>query len=192
MSPRITHQSLVVMALAIIGALPVPAQTPLTPNSSQNPLNPQPPQVPSPPSKQGQEQDPFTQTYLTGNWGGERDVLDKKGVDFSAQYTAEVFGNPYGGNYGHGAVYDGLLNAGLSIDLEKLTGWWKGASFHANGFWMAGQSGTQKYVGDFSVFSNIDAYDTVRMDELWLQQNFLGDRVSLKFGQLSPYIDPYS
>ena len=128
----------------------------------------------------------WEQSFLLGNCGGLRDLLSTKGIDFSAQYAAEVMGNPYGGNFGQGAVYSGLLSPALNINFDKLThDAWKGATFRASGFWIHGNSLTQKYVGDFSVVSNIDAYDTVRLDELWLQQNFLNDQVSLKIGQLT-------
>ena len=80
----------------------------------------------------------------------------------------------------------------ITAFLQPLLTWisisWpggKGATFRASGFWTHGESLTQKYVGDFSVVSNIDAYDTVRLDELWLQQSFLDDKVSLKVGQLT-------
>ena len=127
----------------------------------------------------------WDQSSLLGNCGGLRDQLSAKGIVFSATYDAEVMGNPYGGNFGKGAVYNGLFSPELDINFDKLTDAWKGASFRASGFWMHGESLTQKYVGDFSVVSNIDAFDTVRLDELWLQQNFLNDQVSLKVGQLT-------
>jgi len=127
----------------------------------------------------------WDQSSLLGNCGGLRDQLSAKGIDFSATYDAEVMGNPYGGNFGRGAVYNGLFSPELDINFDKLTDAWKGASFRASGFWMHGESLTQKYVGDFSVVSNLDAFDTVRLDELWLQQSFLDDRVSLKVGQLT-------
>ncbi len=140
----------------------------------------------TPPGQKASSPSIWEQSCLLGNCGSLRERLSEKGVDFSVQYVAETMGNPYGGNYGQGVVYDGLLTTVVNVTFDKLTdGAWKGASFRASGFWISGSSLTDKYVGDFSVVSNIDAYDTVRLDELWFQQNFLDDRVSLKLGQLT-------
>jgi len=126
----------------------------------------------------------WSRSHLTGNWGGTRDELDRDGVDFSVVYINEVLGNPSGGNFGRGVIDAGLLNVGLDLDLEKLGGW-KGASFHANGLWIHGDSLTRQDVGDYSVLSSIDAYNTARLDELWLQQTFLDGKISLRAGQLA-------
>jgi porin len=130
--------------------------------------------------------DIWRQANLTGNWGGLRDKLHDDGADFYAQYTSEALGNPYGGNFGHGAIYEGLLETRVSFDFEKMTGGaWKGTTFRASSYWTHGPSLTQQDVGDFSTISNIDAYDTVRLHELWLQQNFLDDKISLEAGQIA-------
>jgi porin len=152
---------------------------------AQSTANASVPQASAIPDQTSQSQDFWQQSNLAGDWGGERSALNKKGIDFLLEYDNDVFGNPYGGNFGRGVVDEGLVTAGLNIDLEKLTDFWKGATFHVNGFYVHGESGTKKYVGDFTIFSNIDAYNTVRLDELWVQQNFLDDKISLKFGQLT-------
>ena len=83
-------------------------------------------------------------------------------------------------------VYEGLLETRLSFDLEKMTGGaWKGATFHASSYWTHGPSLTRHDVGDISMLSNIDACDTVRLEDLWLQQNFLDDKISLEVGQIA-------
>jgi porin len=131
-------------------------------------------------------QDIWQQDNLTGNWGGLRDKLHDDGADFYAQYTSEALGNPYGGNFGQGAIYEGLLETRISFDLEKMTGGaWKGATFRASSYWTHGPSLTQQDVGDFSTISNIDAYDTLRLEDLWLQQNFLDHKISLEVGQIA-------
>lgn len=131
-------------------------------------------------------QDIWQQANFTGNWGGLRDKLHDDGVDFYAQYTSEALGNPYGGNFGQGAIYEGLLETRVSFDFEKMTGGaWKGATFHASSYWTHGPSLTQQDVGDISMVSGIDAYDTLRLEDLWLQQNFLADKISLEVGQIA-------
>jgi len=107
---------------------------------------------------------------------------DTQALSFSVSYTGEVLGNLSGG-YKQGAVYDGLLNIGVQGDLEKLVGW-KGGSFLVSGLYPHGDSLTQKYVHDFNVLSNIDAYDSVRLYEAWVQQEFADGKFSLRLGQL--------
>ena len=109
--------------------------------------------------------------------------LNDKGIAFPFTYTGELFGNLSGG-YKRGGVYDGLLKAGLQLDLEKLTGW-KGATFLVNGLYPQGRSITNLYVRNFNGVSNIDAYDSPRLYELWVQQNFDSDKFSIRLGQLA-------
>jgi porin len=131
-------------------------------------------------------QDIWQQDNLTGNWGGLRDKLCDDGVDFYAQSINETFGNPYGGNFGRGAIFEGELDLHISFNLEKMTGGaWKGATFYAGGYWAYGPSLTQQNVGDISIISNIDNPDSVGLANLWFQQNFLDDKISLEVGQLS-------
>jgi porin len=129
---------------------------------------------------------------LTGDWAGARAELEEKGLHFFANYSGEYFNNPSGGVVfkanGHerkGGGYGGLLNAGIDLDLEKLTGGiWKGASFGANALNLHGEDRGSRYVGSLANPSNIAGYDTVRLGELWFQQNFFEDKISLRLGQL--------
>ena len=121
--------------------------------------------------------------HLLGDFGGSRSRLADRGVTLNLIYTGEVFGNPAGGQ-SQGAVYDGLLELGVDVDFAKLLGW-KGATFHINAYDIHGPSGTDKYVRDFGRFSNIDYYDSIRLFELWIEQSFAEDKVSIRFGQLA-------
>lgn len=135
---------------------------------------------------EGPPPDFWHQDTMTGNWGGLRRQLSADGVDFYAQYTSEAMGNPYGGNFGQGAIYEGLLETRLSLDFEKLTdGAWKGLTFRASSYWFAGPTLTGQNVGDISNVSGIAAFDTLRLEDLWAQQNFLDDKISLEVGQIA-------
>ena len=120
---------------------------------------------------------------LTPDPGGLRARLADHGVVVGVLYAGEVFGNPAGG-YRQGAVYDGLLTAGLDVDFEKLAGW-KGLKFHALAYDPHGVSGTDKYVRDLDRFSNIDAFDTVHLFELWLETSLFDNIVNLRLGQVA-------
>jgi porin len=109
-------------------------------------------------------------------------MADEKGVAFSLGYNAETLANVSGG-IRTGVIAEGLLKVELDIDLSKFVGW-TGGSFAVNMLYPHGDGLTQKYVGDLNTLSNIDAYDSLRLFELWLQQSFL-DRFSLRVGQLT-------
>ena len=115
--------------------------------------------------------------------GGWRGKLSDLGIVPGVIYTGEVFGNPVGG-YRQGVVYDGLLTLSLDIDFEKLAGW-KGLKFHALAYDPHGPSGTDKYTRDLGRFSNIDAFDTFELFELWAEISEFDNVVNLRAGQLA-------
>ena len=55
---------------------------------------------------------------ITNNWFGTRTALQDRGIEIFGGYTAEVWGNTTGG-VKDGAVYTGLLDFGLELDLKK-------------------------------------------------------------------------
>jgi len=113
---------------------------------------------------------------------GLRTRVADKGITLNAQYVAEVWGNATGG-VSSGAVYTGLMSVQGNVDLQKLVGW-QGASVSTRWYWLSGQDISAEHVGNIFTVSNIAGFPTFRMNELWFQQNFLGDRVSIRVGQL--------
>ena len=107
---------------------------------------------------------------------------ESKALTFPFSYTGEGLGNLRGG-YKRGAIYEGLLSVGVQGDLEKLAGW-KGASFLVSGIYPHGSSLSQNYVHDLNLVSNIDAYDSIRLYEAWVQQEFADGKWSLRLGQI--------
>jgi len=119
----------------------------------------------------------------TGDWGGVRTKLEDHGLEIFGGYTAEVWGNTTGG-ITPGTVYTGLLDFGANLDLEKAVGW-QGASVSTTWLWLSGRDASADLVGNFLTISNIAGFQTLRLMELWFQQNLLDDKVSLRFGQLT-------
>ena len=113
---------------------------------------------------------------------GFRNRLAAKGITFSAQNVAEVWGNPTGGE-SSGTVYTGLMSLQGNVDLQKLVGW-EGASVSTRWYWLSGQDISAKHVGNIFTVSSIAGFSTIRSNELWFQQNFLNDRISIRIGQL--------
>jgi len=94
-----------------------------------------------------------------------------------------VFGNTSGG-IDKGTYYDGRLEVTVAADLEKILGW-KGLSFFANGYQIHGESISGESLGALMPVSFIEATPSTRLFELWFEQRLLGDKLSIRFGQIA-------
>ncbi len=120
---------------------------------------------------------------ILGEWITANPMLTDRGVTIFGGYLAEVWGNTSGG-IETGAVYTGVLEFGSELDLEKAVGW-HGASASTTWQWLSGRDASEDLVGNFLTISNAAGFDTLRMVEMWFQQSFFGDAVSVRFGQLA-------
>lgn len=125
----------------------------------------------------------FQRERVTGEWFGGRTLLEDRGVAIFGDYTCEVWGNTVGG-LRTGSVYTGLLTFGADVDLEKLAGW-HGGSLGTTWLWLSGRDASEDLVGNFLTVSNIAGFNTLRMVELWFQQDFLEDKLSFRLGNLT-------
>ena len=114
---------------------------------------------------------------------GIRQALSGAGITFSVTYTGEVLGNPSGG-FRHGTLYDGLLVVEGDIDFEKLSGW-KGLNFHSSFYQIHGHSISDENIGSIAAISNIEATPASRLFEAWFEQQLLGDKLTVRLGQLA-------
>lgn len=124
-----------------------------------------------------------TRETMTGDWGGLRPALAARGVTFTANYAGEVLGNVHGG-IRRGAIYDALLNLAGDVEGVKSIGW-NGANLHVAACYPHGASLSARDTGDLGTVSNLDAYDSLRLYEAWLEQSILSDRFSLRVGFLA-------
>jgi len=98
-------------------------------------------------------------------------------------YNGEEFAN-FSGGVGRGGNYEGLLKLGMTVDMEKVVKWTGGSMYFAV-LYPHGLGITNEYVHDYNVLSNIDAYDSWRLFEAWVQQDVADHRLSLRVGQLT-------
>lgn len=121
----------------------------------------------------------WQENTLTGDWGGVRSELAKMGIILGVTYIGETFSNVKGGLQRDTEYLDNL-DLTLELDAERLMGW-KGATFF---FYGLGNHGGDPSLNDGSSppSSNIEAPDTFKLYEAWIQQNFFDDRLSFKFG----------
>jgi porin len=136
----------------------------------------------------------FERDRLTGDWGGFRKQLEDAGINFGVNNTSETLSNPAGG-IRQLTIYQGLLDVSLNLDLEKLAKW-PDATFYIDGYWISGRGLSEHAIGNLLFVSSIEALASVRLHDLWLQQEFLNHKVSIRVGQIAFddefYISQYS
>lgn len=111
-----------------------------------------------------------------------RASLAAAGITYGINYTGEYF-NVFSGGLSRGSTYDGVVEGVVDIDLEKVLGW-KGAVIHANAFYIHGIGPTTKTGSIFAV-SNLEGLETLRLDELWLEQSLFKDKLKVKVGSIA-------
>jgi len=109
--------------------------------------------------------------------------LAERGALFQLSYTGEYFGNLSGG-VRRGSEYEGLLKLACRLNLEKLL-LLPHMTFYVSALETHGDGLTDHYLHDLNRVSNIDAYDTVRLYEFWLQYGGPLDWFSIRAGQLA-------
>jgi porin len=111
-----------------------------------------------------------------------RAAFARRGILYGLNYTGEYY-NVTSGGVSRGSTYNGLIETYVDLDLEKLLGW-KGAAIHANAYYVHGIGPSTK-TGSLFAVSNLEGFETVRLDELWLEQSLLDDKLKVKFGSLA-------
>lgn len=167
----IPRPTLIAAAAMLVAALPLRANEPSDRSSGQET------------SRDAILETGSERAHLLGDFDGWRTRAVDRGVHFGAGYIAEVFGNLSGGRR-RGAVVEGLGEVSLDLDLEKLTRYWPGAEIHSSFLLPHGRSPSGQLVGDRQTLSNIDAYDSPLLYELWLDQTLWDERLSIRAGQL--------
>lgn len=121
---------------------------------------------------------------LTGDWGGHRTALKKKGIEFTINYIGEVM-DVLSGGVRRGATYEGQLGVTVDVDFERLNGW-KGTRAQAMVYQLheSDHRNVHDNVESLSDPSDIDALPTTRLFTAWLEQD-LGEKSTFRIGQLA-------
>ena len=121
----------------------------------------------------------WSRETLSGDWEGSRSSLFEKGYEFTFEYTSEGFSHASGG-VKTGGVYNGLGYGAMDIDGETAFGW-GGTRVRFSTLWTHGVSPGQ-YAGNELAVSNIDAYDGLRLHEVFYEKDF--GKLNLRMGNL--------
>jgi len=120
------------------------------------------------------------QTFL-GDWGGARSALYTKGVEVELTHKSDILANVSGG-IKRGLAWMGSTEVGVDINLEKSMGW-NSASAYFRYHSQLGSKFNRNYVGSFTGVDNIETTaNTAQFNNIWLQQNFSGDKLSVLAG----------
>jgi porin len=103
-----------------------------------------------------------------------------QGAKASATYDGETASDLSGGAK-RGSTYHGSLQLQAAFDFERLLGWPDTTGF-VYGMWLHGGQ-PDDLVGGSQGVSSITGPRGARLDEAWLQRNFLGNRLSLLGGR---------
>jgi len=117
--------------------------------------------------------------HLSGSWGGVRTKLIENGLDFHFVYQGELW-RPTTGDINKVTTDNYNFDILLNTDLDKLIGW-NGSRIFFHGIGNYGKNPADN-IGIRQGISNIAAYPTWKIFELFLEQNFLDERISILFG----------
>lgn len=109
----------------------------------------------------------------------EVEVRKSSGFELQLTYKSD-FLRTFSGGSERNNMWHGYLEAGIHADLEKLLQY-KGTSLVASMFSIHGRQMTPT-VGDIQITSNIDGPSAIKPYQVYVQQNFWNDRLSLLAG----------
>lgn len=131
------------------------------------------------PSIKLQEESIYDQQTLMGSFFGIRSISAPIGIEFGGTIKNDLWKNISGGNNRQSAdiVY---IDFSIDVDLQEAIGL-SGSSFYVHFLGNNGNS-VSNSVGDFQKISNIEAYPMGKLYQIFLQQRFYDDRLSMLLG----------
>ena len=134
----------------------------------------------APPNYSG---DLFERDALTGDWGGARTKLLEAGVTWEATYIGDASLNTSGG-IRRDEGYSGLVQLGLTLDMEKLVNW-TGGEIYVGALFPHGHGLSSYEIGNLLAVSSIEATPAYRLGEVYIKQALFDGALEIKFGQLA-------
>jgi porin len=123
---------------------------------------------------------------LTEDWWGYRtELLNRLGITTIHSYTAQLMGNPSGGQ-NQGFTYAGTLEVLITWDLQKFLGA-PGLSFDTGASYASGRSLSEEYIGNvFTVQSAFSGRGNGRLQQMYLEQQLFDGTLTVALGRLAP------
>lgn len=121
-------------------------------------------------------------TTMTGDWNGARLYLQEHGVTICSSFVTDSMGNPAGGQ-ARGFAYAGSFGFSLGVDFERAAGW-TGFSFYSSVVWRTGTNLSRTKINNQFPVQQVYGSQTVKLNELYLQQALWSGAVTVKGGRL--------
>ncbi len=129
--------------------------------------------------------------WMLGDWGGKRTELSQQGLDFKLDSVIEMGSNLHGGyNHDKTTRYSDQFAVGAHLDLQKMLGW-QDAEFQVtltnrNGDNISNDRIADPRVGTISSSQEVWGRGSVtRLTDMWYQQKFLDQSLSVKIGRFN-------
>ncbi|HEX8542518.1 MAG TPA: carbohydrate porin [Pseudomonas sp.] len=129
--------------------------------------------------------------WMLGDWNGKRSELSQQGYDFKLDYTSETGSNLHGGyNHDKAVRYSDQWALGAHLDLQKILGW-HDAEFQLTVSNRNGDNISNDRVGDprtGTLSSSQEVWgrgSVTRLTQMWYQQKFLDQALSIKLGRFN-------
>lgn len=124
------------------------------------------------------DKNPFKAEMLD-DIGGFRSAIGQYGLTFGLNETSEILGNPIGGTH-RGAIYEGLTDANLALDLHPFFQW--PGVFCVRAYQIHGRGLSAHNINNLMTVSSIEATPATRLLELWYEQQ-IGGWLRIRVGQ---------
>lgn len=126
-----------------------------------------------------------TTPSITGGWGGFRDKLETKGVQFIAAYFGQFAANPVGGER-QGESWKGDISGTLFLDMERLVGWKGGYMLTSFTYINRGKAISADFVGNIFPLQ-LDSGDddgAARLVHLAIAQELFNQTTEIVLGRI--------
>lgn len=126
----------------------------------------------------------WQRSNLLGTIGGLRPALATRGVSFGLLETSEGLGNFSGGTR-RTAVYEGLTQFSLGIDLDQAVGL-QGGTINVSGYQIHGRGLSVTALGNnLNTVSSLETGRGTLLFELWYEQVLFDKTLAIRVGQLA-------
>ena len=119
---------------------------------------------------------------LFGNWGGERERLEKRGVSFDLLYISDSLANIRSEQPKRFTSFNRVRGT-VDLDLGKLART-AGLSVHLSGVWQTGAN-LGDYLGMIASPSALSTANAFRLDAWWVEKTVHSGRIAFRAGQFS-------
>jgi porin len=127
-------------------------------------------------------QDIWHRDAATGEWGGLRDRMERRGVSIDIDWLMEGF-KDFRGGITTGSAGASTFDVSLTLDMQKSFGL-SGGRLHLGVEDHAGRNPSAVLVGDVQLFDKQNSAPYSQVFELWYEQRLFNNKLRVKAGKV--------